>query len=66
MSTGQSYVAGDALTKYGAQNLMETIRKFWKDKGKEIKIRIEPFVDTKVARFNMFQIRSNLRNGLPR
>ena len=62
----QSYVAGDHLTKYGAEKLMETIISFWKDRGKEIKIWIEPFADRKVCAFNIFQIRSNLYKGLPR
>ena len=62
----RSYVREDPLTKIGANKLVETIKQFWKDKGKEIKIWCEPFVDKQTYTHNMFQVRSNLINGLPK
>ena len=62
----RSYVAGDPSTQSGASKLIETIKQYWKDKGKEVKLWVEPFVAANVATYNMFQIRSNLRNGLPK
>ena len=62
----RSYVKEDPLTEKGAFKLVETIKQFWEDRGKEIKIWCEPFVDSKVATFNMFQVRSDMINGLPK
>jgi len=65
-SKNRSYVAGDSLTMAGAERLMEVISQYWKDKGKEIKLWMEPFTDARVYSHSMFQIRSNLHRGLPK
>ena len=66
LSQYTAYDPEDPLTKTGAERLSAKIYQYWKDKGKEIKIWAEPFVDKRVSTHNMFQIQSNLYRGLPR
>ena len=63
---GNNYTSGDPLTKTGAERLVETIKQFWKDKGKEVNVWAERFVDKKTYTHGMFQVRSNMIGGLPK
>ena len=56
----------DYCSKTGATNLALRIKQYWKDKGKDISLWIEPFHTIKTSNHIMFTIRSNLRNGLPK
>jgi hypothetical protein len=54
-----------------ANKLADRIRAYWRDRGHDVLLRIEKIsykdkIPTDKANRSMFQIRSNLLNGLPR
>ena len=62
----------DYLTKKGAEELATDIKTFWLSKGYDIRVWIEKVERRRLAKKvavadgrPMFQIRSNLLNGLP-
>jgi hypothetical protein len=54
-----------------ATKLVERIKAYWRDRGHDVTLRIEKVsctdkIPTDMAKRTMFQIRSDLLNGLPR
>lgn len=57
-------IAPDTLSRTGAEELVKTIRDYWRSKGVKIAVRIveESYRENRRA---FYGVRSDLRNGLP-
>lgn len=55
----------DSFTREGAEALAHTIREYWGAQGHAVVVTVECFAHPTEAR-RLYQVRSNLVNGLPR
>lgn len=52
-------------TKQKAKTLLDRIKKYWASEGYLVEGKIEPIGYNAVMRETMYEIRTNLHNGLP-
>jgi hypothetical protein len=64
---GGQWTATDAFTKAGAERLAEKVRDYWRKRGREVRVWVEPSGEylNSLRTAQWYSVRSNLINGLP-